>query len=142
MNILLSALLLAGSITIAQGKDIPASQVPSVIVNQFNADFPKASDIDWEVKDNVYKVDFQIGWFKDIEAWYSAQGTQVKVNEELSKKELPKAIITALEKNYKLYKIEEIDKITQDNKTTYKIEVEKQEDERTLYFNENGTLLK
>ena len=60
--------LLIGSI--AQAQDIPQSQVPSIIVNKFNKEFPKASDIEWEMDGNLYNVDFEMGWNKLPKANY------------------------------------------------------------------------
>ncbi|MFV0290834.1 MAG: PepSY-like domain-containing protein [Mangrovibacterium sp.] len=142
MNILFGGLILASGLSFATDKDIPASAVPSVVINQFNSDFPKASDIDWEVKNEIFKVDFQLGWFKDYEVWYAADGAQIKINEECTKSELPQSVLTSLDKNFRGYRVEDVDKITEKGSVTYKVEVERGEDERTIFFNENGELKK
>lgn len=133
-------LLMSGGTLLAQ--DIPQNQVPSIVVNQFNTDFLKAKDVDWELKNNIYNVDFEQGWGKDFEAWYSADGKQIKVEEELTKSELPKTVIATIEKEYPSFKLDDIEKITENNKVTYKVEVESRDLEQTLFINENGTLNK
>ena len=126
-----------------QAQDIPQSQVPSVVANQFSIDFPKAKDVEWELKNDVYNVDFEQGWSKDFEAWYSANGTLIRLEEELlSKSELPKAVITSIEEKFPTYRIDDVTKITKNEEITYKVEIEKGNQERSLYFNENGTIIK
>lgn len=142
MNLLLGNLLLVSTAFVAQSEDIPASKVPSLIINQFNADFPKADHADWEVKSNVYKVDFQVGWHKDFEVWYNAEGNKIRIKEESSKKELPSAIVQLLNKNYSSYHVEEVEKIVENNKVSYRVEIEHRNDEKTLLFNEKGNLIK
>ena len=58
-TIQLAVLLLLGTGTIF-AQDIPKSQVPSVIVNNFKKEFPKANDIEWEMQGDLYNVDFKI----------------------------------------------------------------------------------
>ena len=133
-------LLFTGTALFAQ--DIPASQVPSIVINQFNIDFPKAKDVEWELESNGYKVDFEQGWNKDFEAWYSAAGDQIKLKEELSKNNLPKAVSSTLKSTYPSYHIDDAERITENKTATYKLEIEKRNHELTLYFNEKGIIIK
>ncbi len=122
-------------------QDIPAGQVPSVVISQFDIDFPKGKDIEWELKNDVYNVEFEQGWGKDFEAWYTADGKQIKVEEETTKSDLPKAVVAAIQESYPSYKIDDIEKITESENVTYKVEVEKQALEQTLFLNEEGTII-
>ena len=133
------SLLFAVGLLYAQ--DIPAGEVPSVVINQFHIDFPKAKDIEWELKNDTYEVEFEQGWGKDFEAWYTADGKQIKVEEETTKSELPKAVVAAIQKSYPSYKIDDIEKITEGEKVTYKVEVEKRELDQTLLLDEEGTII-
>lgn len=123
-------------------KDIPAGQIPATVMKQFNKDFPKAKDVEWELKNNVYNVDFEQGWFTDFEAWYSADGTLLRLEEDICKRKLPKAIIVAIKSNYPSFKIDDVKKITENKRVTYKVEIEKRSYEHTLYFNEKGQIIK
>jgi hypothetical protein len=139
--VLLFIHLVFGSIAVF-AQDIAASQVPSVVINQFNTDFPKAKDVEWEQKSNGYKVDFERGWNKDFKVWYAADGKQLKSVEDLTKNELPKSILTAINKDYKNYHIDDAEKITEDKKVSYKVELEYKNDEKIIYFNEQGLPIK
>jgi len=137
----LATLLFTSSVLYAQ--DIPKNQVPSVVLNQFNIDFPKAKDIDWEMEGNIYHVDFELGWDQDVEAWYESNGKLIRLEEELSRKsELPQAVIATIEKNFQSYEIDDVEKITENKNEYYKIELEKGKKEITININKNGTLIK
>lgn len=121
-QILILSAALAISLS-AQAQDIPQSQVPSVILNQFNKQFPKATDVEWEMDGNFYNVDFEIGWNIDHEIWYNAEGKMVKHKEDISKSELPKAVNDRIQADFSGYSIEDLERITDNGKVIYKMEL-------------------
>ena len=140
-TIQLAVLLLLGTGTIF-AQDIPKSQVPSVIVNNFKKEFPKANDIEWEMQGDLYNVDFEIGWFTDYEAWFTASGKLVKQTQEISKSDLPKAVINSIKTQYKEYRIEDAKKIIENGVETYKVELEKWDEDFEVIYSKNGDLIK
>jgi hypothetical protein len=140
-TIQLAALLLLGTGTIF-AQDIPKSQVPSVIVNNFKKEFPKANDIEWEMQGDLYNVDFEIGWFTDYEAWFNASGKLVKQTQEISKSNIPKAVTNAIKTQYKEYRIDDAKKIIENGVETYKIELEKWDEDFDVIYSKNGNLSK
>lgn len=107
----------------AFGQDIPASEVPSVIKNNFLLEFPKATDIDWEMEKNYYKVDFELNNNTEYKIWYSAAGDIVKREEEISKHHLPAAILSKIQTDFKGYRIDEVDKVTTGTEIYYEVEL-------------------
>ena len=73
---LLVVIMMTTGTIIAQ--DMRQSDVPSVVVNNFKKEFPKAKDVEWEMKGDVYNVEFEIGLFTDYKAWYEASGKIIK----------------------------------------------------------------
>lgn len=137
----LVVLLLLGTGTIF-AQDIPKSKVPSVIINNFNKEFPKANDIEWKMQGDLYNVDFEIGWFTDYEAWFTASGKLVKYTQEISKSDLPISVRNVIKNQYKEYRIDDVEKIIENNEETYKIELEKQDEDFDVIFNKNGKIIK
>jgi len=135
------AIALCMSSTIITAQDIRQDEVPSLVINNFKKKFPKAKDIEWEYKKTYYNVEFEIGFFTDFEAWYDRSGKLIKYSEEISKRELPKVIQDNIKTNYKNYKIDDVEKVTENEKITYHIEIEKGNDEINLKFLENGILI-
>lgn len=109
------------SATYAQ--DLPQSSVPSVIVNQFNRHFPKATDVDWEMKDNLYNVEFETGWNVDHEVWYNAKGEVIKHKEDIAESKLPKAVKNSIQSQFKGYTIDDLEQISEQGKVVYKMEL-------------------
>lgn len=108
----------------AQAQDIPQSQVPSVIVNKFNKQFPKATDVEWEMDGSLYNVEFEIGWNIDHEVWYNAEGKVVRHKEDITKRELPKAVIDRIKTDFKGYSIDDLERISDNGKVVYKMELD------------------
>lgn len=135
----LTAVLIGTTSLFAQ--DVPENQVPSVILNTFKKEFPKASDIEWEREGELYNVDFEIGYFTDYEAWFDASGKLIKYSEEISEKDLPQAVKDAVKKQFDGYRIDDVEKITENNIETYRVEIEKGNDERYVTFSKNGKLI-
>ncbi len=108
----------------SQAQDITQSQVPSVILNQFNNQYPKATDIEWEIDSNLYNVEFEIGWNTDHEIWYNTSGEMVKHKEDVSKSELPETVKNKIKSEFKGYSIDDLERITDNGKVIYKIELD------------------
>lgn len=132
----LAAILIGTTSLFAQ--DVPESQVPSVILNTFKKEFPKASDVEWEREGELYNVDFEIGFFTDYEAWFEASGKLIKYSEEISESDLPNAVKEALKKEFDGYRIDDVEKFTENNVETYLVEIEKGNDERHILFSKDG----
>lgn len=109
--------------SIVRAQDIPQSQVPSVIVNEFNKQFPKATDVEWEMVDNFYNVDFEIGWNTDHEVWYNTEGKIVKHKEDISKSELPKAVNDRIRADFSSHSINDLERISDNGQIIYKMEL-------------------
>ena len=123
-------------------QQVPTKQMPSVIVNQFNNDFPKAKYIEWELKNNIYTVEFELSSGKDYEAWYSFSGDQIRVQEELTVSKLPKVVISSIRNNYPAHCIEDVEKITENKTVSYKIDIEHKNHEQTLLVSNSGSIIK
>ncbi|MGE8379831.1 MAG: PepSY-like domain-containing protein [Sphingobacterium sp.] len=141
-KMILSACILALSTIGAFAQDIPQSQVPAVVVNSFQQKFPKAKGIDWELKAGLYEAEFETGLFgTDHEVWIQSNGKIVRHKEELAKNDLPKAVIAKVKKDFPGYRIEDVKKITEEQKITYAFEVKSRADEWKLVVDTQGDIL-
>jgi hypothetical protein len=122
-------------------QDMPENQVPSVIVNNFKKEFPKAKDVEWEKKGDNYNVDFEIGWGTDYEAWFSTAGKLIKYKMEISKASLPQAVKDAIQAKYKGFRIDDTKKYIENGVDTYYVEIEKGHEEYKLIFSKDGKII-
>lgn len=134
-----AALLLANA---AYAQKLPQAQVPSVIVNSFQKTFPKVMDVEWNKKGELYKVEFETGLqHKNHDAWYNSSGNLVKHTEELTSSELPAQVQTKINSDYKDYKLDDIEKITEGGKETYQVELKKRPEQWKIVFDTTGNIL-
>lgn len=123
------------------GQDIPQSQVPSVIVNNFQQAFPKAYDVEWELKGETYKVEFETGSGSDHDAWYDKTGKLIRHKEEISKSDLPQKVLDKIAAEFSGYRADDVKKITEGKKTIYTLELKTLTEEWKVTFDSNGTIL-
>ncbi len=124
----------------AYSQDLNVKDVPSVILNKFQKEYPKAFDIEWEMDGGNYNVDFEIGQ-KDFEIWYAPSGEIIRKKEELTKSELPKSILEKINKEYSGYKVDDIKKITEGTKVVYLVELDSFTKDWKITFDASGKVL-
>ncbi len=107
-----------------QAQNIPQNQVPSVVLSSFNTSFPKAQDVEWEMENGLYNVEFETGWNIDHDVWYNDTGKMVKHKEDISPKDLPKSVNQTIKKEFSQYSIDDLKRITEGSKVVYKMEFE------------------
>ncbi len=134
----------AGAVAVTAGahaQDIPLDQVPSVVRNSFETAFPKAKDIDWEKEGALYNVEFETGRRTDHEAWYDASGKLVKHKQDISRKELPSEVNRVIEREFKGYRVDDMEKITAGTTTTYRLELDSRRQDWIITVDANGKIL-
>lgn len=140
-HVVYSSLLLFAVFTL-QAQDLSRSEVPSVILNNFQSTFPKAADVEWEKKGENYQVEFEVGsWKEDRQALYNQEGKLLCHVQEISRKYLPEAVYEAIKKDYKWYVITDVKRITEGQKITFQVELKSFTKEWEVGYNESGEIL-
>lgn len=138
-----SAIIIALTTTGAIAQDIPQSQVPAVVVNSFQQKFPKAKKVEWELKGNIYEAEFETGLFgTDQEAWFQQNGKLVRYKTDFGKRDLPNKVLDRVKRDFPGYSIEDVTKITAEQKVSYAFEVKNRNDEWKLVLDPQGNVLK
>jgi len=113
-----------------------------VILNHFQKSFPKAADIDWEIKGNYYEVEFETGFLgDDHKILYSRDGKLVRHEEEISKSNLPKTVLASIKRSFNGYRTDDIKKITEGGKVIYNVELKSNSQEWKVVFDAQGRIL-
>lgn len=102
---------------------IDQQEIPSVVINAVMTKYPDAKDLDWEVKNGIYEAEFDLGK-DDYEVWVNAQGTILKIEQEIRNTALPGVILTKLKTDYKDYKLDDAKRIEIGKKVYYEIELD------------------
>ncbi|QQQ30335.1 PepSY-like domain-containing protein [Chryseobacterium indoltheticum] len=141
-NLIVAISILGLSLTNISAQDIHQNEVPSVILNNFQKSFPKAADIDWEIKGNLYEVEFETGLLgDDHKVLYSRDGKLVRHEEEISKSNLPKSVLASINKSFSGYRIDDAKKITEGRKVIYNVELKNLSQEWKVVFDAQGRIL-
>jgi uncharacterized membrane protein YkoI len=139
-HLLIITLLLCSGLIKAQSKDIPQSNVPPVVVSTFNQKFPDAKDVEWELENNTYHVEFTIGTV-EYDAWIDSNGQLSSYQQEIKNAELPDAVKTAIKKDFTGFRIDDADKKDENGVITYMLELKKGGKEWHAVYTADGRLI-
>ena len=112
---------------------------PARLAATFKSDFPKASDVEWEVAGSIYEVEFDVR-FRDWKAYYDDKGNLLMTVEEMYRSELPAIVKNAAKAKYPKYHFEDIDKIRRGTEVFYRIEMEHRDMEIELSVRSDGVI--
>ena len=87
--------------------------------------YPGAKDVEWELKKDIYAVDFRIDG-KDAEAYFNADGIWLRSKEDVNASSVPAAVKKAVKEAYPDFKIEDYDLVKDARGNEfYSVEIEK-----------------
>lgn len=125
--------------------DVRWSNVPQAVIGTFEAKFPEANGVEWEMEKGYYVADF---WYQQSEhvAWFAQDGAWRMTETDLGRvvSNLPEVVQTAFSNGqYAAWRVDDIDKYERPGDTFYLIEVGTNgQQERDLYYAPDGRLLK
>ncbi|WP_179351453.1 PepSY-like domain-containing protein [Winogradskyella vidalii] len=141
MKILKITALAIFATAMMNAQDLRMNEVPTNLLTKFQNTYKTASDVEWEMEGVRYNVEFEVNRM-DHEIWYTKDGTIVRYEAEITKKDLPTAISSAIKSNYEGYQIDSIEVTEVDQKKTYEVELEKGwTKEMKVVFDVNGKIL-
>lgn len=111
-----------------------ASKVPEAVKMAFSKAYPNADDVEWELEDGNFEVEFELTDDKEMSVLYDATGAVLETEVPVSLADLPKAAQETLQGK----KVKETAKITNaKGVVTYEAEVRRKE----LMFDAQGRQL-
>ena len=136
----LMTFLLAVNAAFAQ--KIHKSSVPSIIVNNFHQNFPRAYDVEWKLENELYKVEFETGLRRyDHTVWFDSLGQMKRHKEEISKSKLPAQVTQKINSDFAGYRISDVKKITERKSVLYTLEVKRFNDEWKVSIDSDGNII-
>ncbi|MGN6647343.1 MAG: PepSY-like domain-containing protein [Cytophaga sp.] len=134
------ALLILSSGCISYAQEVAPQDVPAVVVTAFQQKFPQQAVEEWELKKGLYEAEFEISNM-DHTVYIDSTGKIVKHKQEIPVSELPAAVTASIQKSFNGYKTEEAKKVEAGSVVTYKVELEKGEEERKVTFAADGKII-
>lgn len=125
--------------SVAQSQTIPQSQVPLPVVKSLQSKFPAISELEWKLKDELYKAEFKVGK-RGHDLWIDKNGNIKKHKEDYPKSELPKLITTKIQNDFSGYDIQDVDRIEAEGKITFLVKLEGNHEKRKVLFAQDGSI--
>lgn len=141
MKTAIMAAAFLGFITVCCAQDVHQENVPSVVLNSFKSSFPQAQDVEWEMKGELYNIEFEVNRI-DHEVWIDRNGKMVKHETDIKAADVPSNVRTAVTSRYKNMVIDDAEKIEKDGKTYYKIELDGKTGDIDVFVDDKGNELK
>lgn len=139
-NLRIATVLLFATATLS-AQDLKIEDVPSNLQTTFSNSYKNTKDVEWEKKGDHFNVEFEINKM-DHDIWYDGNGNVVKSKIQISEKELPAPIASAVKTKYPDYKIDSVEVYEQENSKSYIVEIEKGWiKERKLVLDASGKIL-
>jgi hypothetical protein len=117
------------------------SKVGYRVLNNFEASYPGAEDVNWTVKPAFTKASFSIDG-ESFEAFYSSNGNFIGVSKKVDLKALPKKAVKQIQQKYAEYKIVETVLFDFDGQSNYFVSLEKNGVKKILEVTLGGTVSK
>ena len=93
--ILLAAATICSAAYAGPVMDNDIAKAPKKVEKAFQKMYPGAKDVEWELKRDIYAVDFRIDG-KDVEAYFNAEGTWLRSKEDVNASSVPAAVKKAV----------------------------------------------
>lgn len=143
--VLLLVLGAAWSLQSCDNNDDESIPVPTELQNAFSEKYPNVANVKWETKAGYYVADFHNGY--EASAWFTPNGEWQLTETDIPYSALPQAVKTTFEtseyRNGSGWNVDDVDKLERIGlETIYVIEVERQNEEKDLYYSEEGFLIK
>ncbi len=116
---------------------IDQQEIPSVVINAVTTKYPEAKDLDWEVKNGIYEAEFDLGK-DDYEVWVNAEGTILKVEQEIANAQIPAAVLTKVKSDFKEFKLDDAKRIEIGKAVYYEIELDGTLGDQTVVYSAVG----
>jgi hypothetical protein len=115
--------------------------VPQPVLKAFSAKYPQATKVKWGLeKPGEYEAEFLIGG-NETSAVYEEEGILLAEETEMEESSLPQSIKDALAKDFKDCKIDEVEKVSAKDVTTFEMEAKCGKTKSELVFDTNGKLI-
>jgi hypothetical protein len=134
--ILTSFFILIGLVACSQ------KQAPENVKKEFSQKYAGAKSVKWDSeKANEWEAEFKLNG-KEMTANFDNSGKWLETETEVSAKELPGAVTSALNKDFSAYKTDEISIVENPEMKGFEVALKNKKDELIVIFGNDGTVLK
>jgi uncharacterized membrane protein YkoI len=122
-------------------QSISQSNVPAVVLNTFQLNFPNATNVKWRLKEGNYNVEFKSN-SKANKLTLDHRGEVVRHSQDLFVSEIPEKVLATIRSRVSYYDIHDADRWEENGEVTYQISFKVDGKNHLFRVNEKGKLLK
>lgn len=119
---------------------VKTQDVPANVQTALKNAYPDAKDVDWKMKDGMYKASFEIKGTEHFAGITHSGEVKIK-GAEIPADQLPSVIATSIKSSYANWKIDDVFKVEEGGATSYLIELDGSPDKH-VHYSEDGKLVK
>tara|TARA_R110001592_G_scaffold162584_2_gene395988 strand:+ start:122049 stop:122519 length:471 start_codon:yes stop_codon:yes gene_type:complete len=141
-NLMLITVLLVAFSMQSCAKKTDSKNVPDKVLSAFNAKFPDAKKVEWEMEsDSEWEAEFKWNG-KEYSANFSTDGEWRETEYGIKETEIPSNIRAILDQNFSDYEIEEPEVAETSSGKSYEMEIEVGKEEYEVTIDTKGNLTK
>lgn len=123
-------------------QNIHQANVPALVLNSFQQQFPKAGDVEWKRKGGLYEVEFETGLAgTDHTMLLDSLGRVTYHKTDITEAELPAVVKNSISAQFPGFRMDDLEKIESNGTVTYKADLKKKPEEWEAVFSKDGVLL-
>jgi hypothetical protein len=140
---MMSLLLILGvtlGVSAQEKVKVKEQDVPANVQTALKNAYPEAKDIEWKLKDGIYKASFEINGTEHFAGITNAGEVKVK-GSEIPADQLPSSISSAIKSSYAKWKIDDVFKVEEGTNISYLVELDGSPDKH-VHYSADGKLVK
>ncbi len=122
-------------------QEINQKNVPAVVLNAFQLEFPNATDMKWKLEKGNYNAGFEVN-NKENQLVISNRGTILQHFRDLYVSEIPKVVLETIKSKVNFFDVSDADRLEDVSNTSYRIILKNNENTHSFLIDETGKLLK
>jgi hypothetical protein len=112
-------------------------KVSAAVLQSFHSSFKQAKEVDWTVKENLYKAQFNLDG-QYITVFYNLEGKMLGMTRNLAVQQLPIGLQTSLRNQVEGTWISELFEVSNEDGTTYYVTLENADTKQVLKSSGSG----
>ncbi len=125
----------------AFAQKISQSNVPAVVLNNFQLKYPNADDVNWKLDRGKYTIDLKLN-SKSARLTMDYKGNVLELAQEMFLSEIPKSVLDIIRKKISNFDIEKAEKYSTGGKVSYEIQCKVDGKDNFFWINAKGELVK
>jgi len=142
-HVFISLLLLTGitlGVSAQDSAKAKTQDVPQSVQAALKSAYPAAKDIEWKMKDGIYKASFEVNGTEHF-AGITSSGEVKSKGAEIPADQLPSTISSAIKTSYANWKIDDVFRVEENGSSSYLVELDGNPDKQ-VHYSSDGKLIK